>query len=700
MFSDFFIIFYWWLILLFFGFLFLPLVFGLFKKFWDKGWIFSKTLGIIIVSYLIFIFGRLHLFPFFKETILLVIFLILLGNIWWLNQKKHKKEFWQIFKDNWQKFLLEEIIFFLCLTFWAFIRGFQPDIEGLEKFMDFGFVNSILRSTWFPPADMWFANQSINYYYFGHLQAAVLTKISGLDSAITYNLMMATVFALTFASAFSLASNLAYIWPGKKLKIKNLVLVGLISALLLTLGGNLHSAVYVLKSGKDKYWYPDSTRFIGHQPNNPNDKTIHEFPLYSFVVADLHGHMNDIPTVLLFLAVLLVIGLDLVKKSKKIQNSKFKIQNSLPAFLLAVMYMTNSWDFPIYGVLLAIFLFFVFYFKHPTAGIKYIFNSLRKTFLYGVIILVLSILFALPFALSFKPMANGITFVNARSLWWQLLVLWGFFWFVSLGFWAFVIKKLTIQPFNHLTIPDILVLSATVWATILIIIPEIIYVKDIYIPEYHRANTMFKLVYQSFVIYALSSGYIFWRIKNFLLKKNFILYTLYFILFLAGFSAHMIYPYFAIKGYYGSLENYRGLYGMKFLDNLHPDNYQAVLWLKENVKGQPVILEAVGDSYTLYNHVSSMTGLPTVEGWLVHEWLWRGGYDQPGARSTEVEAIYQGEDEQYARNLLSKYKVQYVFLGDLEREKYPELGEERFAQWGKVIFSSGEVKIYYLDRLN
>src|SRR5258708_38797604 len=36
----------------------------------------------------------------------------------------------------------------------------SPDIHGLEKYMDYGFVNSILRSQYFPPKDMWFTPRS------------------------------------------------------------------------------------------------------------------------------------------------------------------------------------------------------------------------------------------------------------------------------------------------------------------------------------------------------------------------------------------------------------------------------------------------------------------------------------------------------------------------------------------------------------
>ena len=44
--------------------------------------------------------------------------------------------------------------FLFSLCFWTYLRGFTPKIEGLEKFMDYGFVNSILRSGYVPPKDM------------------------------------------------------------------------------------------------------------------------------------------------------------------------------------------------------------------------------------------------------------------------------------------------------------------------------------------------------------------------------------------------------------------------------------------------------------------------------------------------------------------------------------------------------------------
>ena len=53
------------------------------------------------------------------------------------------------------------------------------------------------------------------------------------------------------------------------------------------------------------YWYPNATRFIPF--------TIHEFPLYSFVVSDLHGHVLNIPIVLLIIALLINIFYKILK---------------------------------------------------------------------------------------------------------------------------------------------------------------------------------------------------------------------------------------------------------------------------------------------------------------------------------------------------------------------------------------------------
>ena len=112
----------------------------------------------------------------------------------------------------------------------------------------------------------------------------------------------------------------------------------------------------------------------------------------------------------------------------------------------------------------------------------------------------------------------------------------------------------------------------------------------------------------------------------------------------------------------------------------------------------PVIVEAVGDSYTEYNQISVGTGLPTVEGWVVHEWLWRGGYDQPSIRQSDVQQIYESTDVNEVRSLLQKYSVSYIFVGDLEREKYPNHTQEVFNKIAKIIFQSNDTRLYKITK--
>src|SRR5438270_7357348 len=62
-----------------------------------------------------------------------------------------------------------------------------------------------------------------------------------------------------------------------------------------------------------------------------------------------------------------------------------------------------------------------------------------------------------------------------------------------------------------LAVPDMFMLALIVISVFLIVIPEFFYAKDIY-PAHFRANTMFKLVYQSFMMLSLFSGYALFRL--------------------------------------------------------------------------------------------------------------------------------------------------------------------------------------------
>lgn len=677
---DFFVIFYWWSLLFGLGIISLPLVNFLFKKFFDKGYLFAKILSILILGYSLWLLASFQILPFSQQSIWLLILIFFIGCFAF--NKKYFSQIKDFFKENKKIIIFEELLFFFSLLFWSFVRGFEPQIKGLEKFMDFGFLNAILRSKFFPPYDMWMAGKTINYYYFGHYIAAFLTKLSGINSAITYNLMIATIFAFAFSFSFSLVLNLIFNWRKEKKFSKGLsksiIILSLLGAFLVTLSGNLHTLYWFLTNNFSfkNYWYPDATRFIDIK-FGAKDNTIHEFPAYSFVVSDLHGHFNNLPFTLFF--IVLLFAFILAEKEK--QNHYLP----LISLTLAVMLMTNSWDFPIYFLLLGFSLLLLFSFS-------------RKIFYFGGASLILALIFASPFLANFDYPGGGIDFVKARTPFLHLLVLWGYQSLFAVSFFIFLIfKKLFPKTNYQLSLSEFFILILCLTAFVLIFIPEVIYLKDIYGIEYHRSNTMFKLVYQAFIFFSLSISFILFLLWNEMKKLLFKvpLFSLFiFCLIFVG-----IYPYFAIKSYYGSLKelrNYEGLYGLNFLVNFYPDDYQAILWLKENVKNSPGVLEAAGDSFTDFNRVSAVTGLPTIQGWLVHEWLWRGSFDEVSERAEIVQRIYETNSVQEAFKLLSQYQMKYVFIGAKEREKY-SIFEDKFSEIGKIVFQSGSTKIYKIN---
>lgn len=711
--SDIVSIFRWGITLFVLGLFFLPISNALFSKFFDKGYIFSKTLGIIFITYFIFIFGVFRILPYTTLSLILILVPVGIYNVYLL-----KKGSLNFKRSEIIIFLFQEILFFASLIFWSNIKTFQPDINGLEKFMDYGFINSILRTEYFPPVDMWFPPFSINYYYFGHLVTANLIKLSGVQPFIAYNLMLSTIFAFTVTSAFSIVSTIS-----KSIfnSVKTAVLSGILAGVLTSLGGNLHtvysffrpysppenpvpfwSLQFLPQTFPNSYWYPNATRFIPF--------TIHEFPSYSFVVSDLHGHVLDIPFVFLTLGLILKMFLD-----KKIGYRIVMIVG----FMLAFMYMTNAWDGLIYLILLGLTILLlkseVLKLKKYKSKIKWfrvgkylsVINN-KRLYLFQSFKLILAALIVyfvatFPFNLNFKPFVSGIGMICPpdfltrigsigplifeadhcqRTPFWMLVILYGFFYFFVTVLAVKILKLKNTPP------AFIYVLLLILLSTVLIALPEFIYAKDIY-PAHYRANTMFKLGYQAFIMLSLSTSF---AIVYMVRKGKKILWVPTTLVFL---SLIMMYPYFAVQSYFGELKNKKSLDGIGYLKQTRPDDYEGIMWINENIKGQPVILEAQGDSYTDYGRISANTGLPTPLGWTVHEWLWRGDYSYPQSRLGDIVTLYEGHLSQTLQ-LIKKYNISYIYVGGLEREKYQNLNESKFETIGEVIFQKNNTRIYKL----
>ena len=699
----------WWLLAFILGAVFMPLTSILFGYFEDKGWFFSKILGIACCGFAVWFLCTVKIIRFTTLTCWAVC-LAAAGLMLALAHKKDKSEKESLPWDHFRLVFTGELVFIAAFLLWTYLAGMNPNAYGTEKFMDYGFMEAMMRSKTLPAVDMWYSGGTINYYYGGQYFAVFLTKLSGSRVEVTYNLMRTFVAGLAFILPCSLVFQMMRDEEAEK-KIRfssfRVKAAGALAGTAVSICGNMHYVVYrwVVPfishlSGKGEpssYWFPDATRYIGFNPDVP-DKTIHEFPCYSFVLGDLHAHVINIIFVLLLIGILYAWSSSARKAETYIDGTISGLLSEIlqpsilfAGFLLAVYQLNNYWDYVIYFVVTAGVLLFSNITRQKSTG-KIIYVTALETAVFTIVSQVL----ILPFTLTFKTMVSGVALCQHHSLPHQLLVLWGLPCFVSIMLIIALVsdRKKTEERgkiralFEGVSGPDMFAVIIALCSIGLVLIPEIVYVRDIYESGNARANTMFKLTYQAFIMFGIVMGYGVIRLimitRQKLLKTAGII-SLILLLWTALYAGKATQSWFAdsIKNV-----NYRGLYALGYLDIDFLEDAGAVYWLKDNIEGSPVVLEANGDSYTAYNRVSASTGLPTPLGWYVHEWLWRSDTDDLNRISADIETIYTSDDPDVVKNLLKEYNVSYIFVGKMEEEKYGDaLQMDLLRTLGNVVYT-------------
>ena len=689
----------------------------LFRGFADKGWMFSKVVSITITGFLTWFLVSIKLLKF--TTVTCVGITVVFGIVCILLYEKQRKAGYDCLPiDNLDLAYIEEILFFAVFLMWTYLAGFHPAAHGTEKFMDYGFMEAMMRSKTLPATDIWYSQGKINYYYGGQYFAVFLTKLSGTQVEHTYNLMRTFVAAFAFVLPFSLVRQMTVDMQGKKVygwKKRLPSITGFIAGLAVSIAGNMHYVVYAqiipliqkLKGQEvDSYWFPDATRYIGFNPDVP-DKTIHEFPCYSFVLGDLHAHVVNIMFVLLLLG-LLYAWMQKVRNTtpsvEKLGAKKFWMQQLLmphilaAAMLLGMFHWTNYWDFVIYYVVTGGTVLFM--------NIICLKGDIKRiiavTAAQAVEIFAVATVIILPFTLQFTTMVQGVRLAQNHSLPHQLLILWGLPTILTLVFViSLIVGKL--KRLNHKSLyrlmkairtPDLFAVIMGLCAIGLVAIPELVYVRDIYENGNARANTMFKLTYQAYIMFGMTMVYVIFR-QLFVNRRKILkavgVIGLALLLWTCGYFGKSVNSWF---GQVLDPSQYKGLNATAFLETDYAEDVGAIRWLKENIEGSPVVLEANGDSYSEYERVSAMTGLPTVMGWYVHEWLWRNDVADLNAKADEIETIYTSTNAAEVQMLVEKYDISYIFVGSCEREKYADLNNEVLQSLGEIVYQDPDYETY------
>ena len=745
----------WWGALLFLGASCLPLTSVLFSGYHDGGFLFSKAIGLALSGWLLWVCSSLHILKFTTSSCFIIVIFVCLLNIAgyvvvekksvakkWVTKVKAKSEI-----EGKNKIVLAltfELLFFILFILACYVKCYKPEAYGTEKFMDYGFMTTMMRTEYMPPEDFWYSGTNLNYYYMGQYMATFLTKLSGVTVNAGYNLALAMLFSFCFMLVYSIVFEVMMTTielHNKKKKEKamnekndNYALLegtvasviahiaGALAGIAVTLAGNAHYIVFakvipavqnMLGMKVDSYWFPDATRYIGYNPET-EDKTIHEFPSYSFVLGDLHAHVTNIMFVLTVLGILYAWLLyrkdkmEAVQSGMELENYSRKLEIFHPSiltigFFIGLFQMTNYWDFPIYYVVAGAIILFSNAIIH-----KFEKEAVILTACHGVLVLGIAFVVSLLFNLRFDSMAKGIALCPDHTPLYQFAILWGLPMMVLIGYVVSLIfekkevsyqykkgsQPLLYQFMNRLTLSELFILTIGLCAAGLVILPEIIYVVDIY-SGHKRANTMFKFTYQGFIMFGMMMGYII--TKFILLGKNmkqliFGILTGCFLLGTVGYFGTSMDAWF---GDVTDKERFQSLDAGAFVENENRYDAEAIAWINENIEGNPVMLEANGDSYTYANRVSVLTGLPTVLGWFTHEWLWKDSYDLANERAEIVKQMYTSTDMELVRSLMEEYNVAYIYVGDQERTKFAETGvnDAGLQSLGEIVYQNEGVYI-------
>ena len=131
------------------------------------------------------------------------------------------------------------------------------------------------------------------------------------------------------------------------------------------------------------------------------------------------------------------------------------------------------------------------------------------------------------------------------------------------------------------------------------------------------------------------------------------------------------------------------------------DDEPLIRWLRENVQGSPVIVEAVGPLYHWTGRISEYTGLPAVIGWDWHQIQQRTDYTNLiQERRAETARFFRDPSVEAGANYLRKYNVSYIVVGTEEVAWGTTGGLAKMSSIPGVsrVFQSGDYAIYRVDQ--
>lgn len=404
----------WWLaIIQAIGLATVPLSYVIFRPLPDRGYLFSKPLGILLVATAAWLLASYGLIGFSVISVALSIAALVLISI--LILWRIRDEIAAYFKTHWRTIAIAELIFLIAFFAFLAVRIANPDLwhawRGGEKPMDFAYLNAITRSTVMPPYDPWFAGGYLNYYYFGQFIVATIIRVAGIAPGVAYNLAVPTIFALTASAAYAVAYNLVAMVIKSKGATRlgpSPVVFGLLAALFVVVAGNIDGLMQVIEGmrralvqeqpfGQFDYWR--SSRML--EPGTGGNE-ITEFPYFTFLYADLHAHMIALPFAILGLG--LAISTFLRAGLRRISKLETFAALAILGIVVGSLRLINSWDYPTQLLMASGFILIGEILFGQQGATRRFINAIGKI----IVVAIIGYIVYLPFHSNFELFNSGI----------------------------------------------------------------------------------------------------------------------------------------------------------------------------------------------------------------------------------------------------------------------------------------------------
>lgn len=501
----------------------------------------------------------------------------------------------------------------------------------------------------------------------------------------------------------------------------------------------------------DWYWIP--SRAIP-------DTSITEFPFFTFLYGDPHAHLFALPITMMVLLWLAIMVSRLT--GRRTSSSGDAASLACGGLLIGTLIPTNTWDMPTYLCLSAAVIGFTawkngVFCSAEKSGKARLFTAILAVAELAAVSLVLFIPY---FRTNYRE--NILSYWDeTHTPISSYLMHWGLFLFMIASRYVVLTKEwLADTPLTvgrdflrkYRTILTAMILLAFVillgmqalgisiiwialpmmiWSLLLLVRPKAelldrllcfvvgvalfatLLVEMIHLEgDYGRMNTVFKFYNQVWIMLSVCAAYSFAMVSSRLVQPLQIHWSLWRINVVLLIFGAFLYPVFAgtdkITDRMSDSAPHT-LDGMKYMetswywqDGFNMDlsqDYDAIIWMQENVEGSPVIVEANATEYKFGSRYTMYTGLPGVVGWNYHQRQQRGPIsEEVWTRVNEIAHFYNTTNIEAARQFLEKYNVKYIIVGQMERGLYGDAGIMKFEENDGVlwncVYDHAETKIY------